>query len=274
MFSGLGGTLTLSAGGELYGAGWNLSLPYGPHYDAEAAKGAAPVRIAGGVISAAAGFNYGLYVTQDGALHFIGDSGLPFAERFAFEGRVREVWAAPDRDEFRLTDERGETWVWGNNLSGRLQPPKITPRAVLDDQTLIQRRGFAILAYRLNGEERRHRGALLQHPDWAVRAELRRRASESEVYRRLSAEYGEDNILLKYVKRAQSPERESRSPNWSEEDFERVEGGDGYFYPRGPGVEARRVDAWHGTETELRYSIAVYTNNNYLFRPVKAVKET
>ena len=111
-YQGVGGRLTLTAEGELYGAGWDLTLPYGVDYDPAAALAAKPVKIAGDVISAAAGYNYGLYVTSDGTLHFVGSSGIPYAERFSFDGRVREVFAEPDRDVFRLRDENDDTYVW------------------------------------------------------------------------------------------------------------------------------------------------------------------
>ncbi len=166
VFSGLGGTLRLDDDGVLRGAGWDLSLPYGVDYDPAAALTAPPVKIAEDVISAAAGYNYGLYVTADGALHFIGSSGVPFAERFAFDGRVREVFAEPDRDVFRLKDEAGNTYTWGDNWSGRLQPLKLTPRAVLDDRTLTSRRGKAVWRYEQCGAEHRCRGLLLEHAPW------------------------------------------------------------------------------------------------------------
>ena len=67
-FSGVGGMLTLTSDGVLYGVGWDLAFPYGVDYDPAAAMAAPPVRIAERVVSAAAGYNYGLYVTADGAL--------------------------------------------------------------------------------------------------------------------------------------------------------------------------------------------------------------
>lgn len=77
-YSSVSAVLTLMPEGTLYGAGWDLSLPYGADYDPAAALASPQLKIAEGVISAAAGYNYGLYVTEDGALHFIGSSGIPF----------------------------------------------------------------------------------------------------------------------------------------------------------------------------------------------------
>lgn len=268
VFSGVGGRLMLTPEGVLYGVGWDLRLPYGADYDPAAAMAAPPVRIAEGVISAAAGYNYGLYVTEDGALHFVGSSGLPFAERFSFDGQIREVWADPDRDAFRLKDEAGEAYVWGDNNTEILEPRRAVIRAVLDGQTVTRRMGRAIWRYRECGTERRSRGLLAEVPAWEVRAWLKRRVSEDAAYRALSDEYGEDNILLKYVRRDTSPQREIRSANWSETDYEKTPGKDN-FVPGNPGIRERCIEAYFGVEFDLTYSVGIYTENRYLFEPVR-----
>ncbi len=273
IFSGIGGTLTLSADGELYGSGWDLSIPYGVDYDSAAALAAPPVKISEGVVSAAAGYNYGLYVTGDGALHFIGTSGIPFAERFAFDGRIAEVFAEPDRDVFRLKDEEGEDHVWGDNWSGRLQPFKLTPRAVLDDQTLISRRGKAIWRYELGGMEHRCRGLLLEHAPWEIRGELHRQVSESGEYRRLSSAYGENNLLCKYIRRSVSPDRDIQSENWSEDEYESLKEGLGVI-PRRPGMRNLRAESYCGKERDIIYTVGIYTINRYLFQPIRIEQET
>ena len=55
--TGVGGRLTLTPTGELYGVGWDLAVPYGVDYDPADALAAPPVKIAEGVLSAAAGYN-------------------------------------------------------------------------------------------------------------------------------------------------------------------------------------------------------------------------
>ena len=267
-FTGVGGTLTLTADGVLYGAGWDLSLPYGVDYDPAAARAAEPVKIAQGVISAAAGYNHGLYVTEDGQLHFIGSSSLPYPERFAFDGVIREVFAAPDRDVFRLVDDRGDAWVWGNNLAGELESWKAIPRAVLDDQTITPRWGKAIWRFRERGEERRCQGMLLEVCPWEILGEIRRQVSETDVCRRLSATYGENNLLFKYIKRAESPKREVRSPNWSEAEYEGTEKR-GFPVPQRPGITDQRVEAFCCTERETTYTVGIYSVNQYLFTPIR-----
>lgn len=266
-----GGRLTLTPEGVLYGVGWDLVLPYGVDYDPAAALAAPPVKIADGVISAAAGYNYGLYVTADGSLRFIGGSGLPYAERFAFDGMIREVFADPDRDLFRLTDEAGEHWVWGDNWSGALQKTKLTPRAVLDGQTLTQRRGKAIWRYERDGQVRRCKGLLLEVPGWEALGELRRRISENEDYRRISADYGENNLLLKYIRQDLSPDRDIQSENWSETEYERLETAEGPI-PRRPGVRNLCLEAFCGKERDVTYTVGIYTVNRYLFQPVRELE--
>ncbi len=272
-FSGLGGRLTLMPDGTLYGVGWDLAIPYGVDYDPAAALAAPPVKLAEDVISAAAGYNYGLYVTADAALHFLGSSGVPYAEYFAFDGTIREVFTEPDRDMFRLTDEAGDTYVWGDNYSGLLQKLALTPRAVLDGQTLASRRGKAVYRYSLNGTEYRCKGLLLEHAAWEIRGELHRQISESEEYRRLSAEYGENNLLCKYIQREVSPDRDIQSENWSEADYESLKEGPAAV-PRYPGVRNLRVEAYCGKERDFRYTVGIYTVNRVLFRPIKIEKET
>ena len=271
-FSGVGGRLTLTPEGTLYGVGWNLVLPYGADYDSAAALAAPSVKIADGVISAAAGYNYGLYVTTDGALRFIGGSGLPYAERFAFDGKIREVFAEPDRDVFRLTDEAGVSWVWGDNLSGSLQKTKLTPRAVLDGQTLTLRRGKAVWRYEKDGQAGRCRGKLLEIPGWEVLGALRRRITENDAYRSISTEYGENNLILKYIQRSETAVREIRSEFWSEEEYESLEECHN-LVPRRPGMRNIRMEAYCGTEREVTYTVGIYTVNRYLFNPIKMKQE-
>lgn len=272
MYTGSGGTLRLADDGVLSGAGWDLTLPYGVDYDPAAALAASPVKIAEGVISAAAGYNYGLYVTADGALHFVGSSGILYPERFAFDRRIAEVFAEPDRDVFRLTDEAGDTYVWGDNWSGCLQPLKLTPRAVLDGQSLTSRRGKAVWRYEKDGTEHRCRGLLLEHAAWEIRGELHRQISESAEYRRLSAAYGENNLLCKYIRRSVSAERDVQSENWSETDFDSLEEGPGAV-PRWPGVRNLRAEAYSCKERDFSYTVGIYTVNRVLFRPIKTEQE-
>ena len=272
IWTGVGGRLTLTPDGSLYGAGWDLVLPYGVDYDPAAALAAPPVKIAEGVVRAAAGYNYGLYVTADGTLHFIGSSGVPFAQRFAFDEKIREVFAAPDRDVFRLTDENGDAWIWGDNWSGRLQPLKLTPRAVLDGQTLASRRGKAVYRYTLNGTEYRCKGLLLEHAAWEIRGELHRQISESAAYRRLSAEYGENNLLCKYIQRSVTEDRAIQSDNWSKAEYESLEEGPAAV-PQFPGVRNLRLEAYCGKERDFHFTVGIYTVNRVLFRPIKIEQE-
>ena len=265
-FRGEGGTLTLSSEGILYGAGWDLVYAYGVDYDPAAALSAPPVKIAETVVSAAAGYNYGLYVTADGTLHFIGDSGIPYAERFAFDGRIRRVFAEADRDVFSLEDDKGDTWRWGCNFAFDLADRLLVPRAVLDDQVVTVKKGLAIWYYEADGRTHYRKGILCENVGSSTLGRLRRLAIRHEGYRRLSAQYGEDNMMLKYVLRNRSPKREIRSPDWSEEAYERAEDGD---IPFGPQVVNRHQCAYCGTAEDLTYSIGIYTENRYLFQPVK-----
>ena len=265
-FHGIGGTLALSAVGILYGTGWDLVYAYGVDYDPTAALSAPPVKIAENVVSAAAGYNYGLYVTADGKLHFIGDSGIPYAERFAFDGRICRVFAEADRDVFSLEDEKGDIWRWGCNFACDLADRIMIPRAVLEAQVVTAKKGKAIWCYESEGQTHYCKSILYENVGSSALGTLKQWTVRQKEYRRLSAQYGEDNMLLKYVLRSRSPKREIRSPNWSDEAYERAEDGG---FPFGPQVVNRRKYACCGTEEELTYSIGIYTMNRFLFQPIK-----
>ena len=265
-FQGEGGILTLSAEGILSGAGWDLVYAYGVDYDSAAALSAPLVKIAENVVSAAAGYNYGLYVTSDGTLHFIGNSGIPYAERFAFDGRIRRVFAEADRDVFSLEDEKGDIWRWGCNFACDLADRLTVPRAVLDDHVVTAKRGKAIWCYEAEGRTHYCKGILYENVGSSALATLRQWAILHEEFRHLSAQYGADNMMLKYVLRNRSPKREICSPDWSEEAYERAED---VGFPFGPQVVNRHLCAYCGTAEELTYSIGIYTENRYLFQPIK-----
>ena len=266
VFHGEGGVLMLSAEGILNGTGWDLVYAYGVDYDPSAALSAPPVKIAENVVSAAAGYNYGLYVTADGKLHFIGDSGIPYAERFAFDGRIRRVFAEADRDVFSLEDEKGDIWHWGCNFACNLADRLKVPRAVLDDHVVTAKRGKLIWCYETEGQTHYRKGILYENIGSSALGKLKQWAIRQKEYRRLSAQYGEDNMLLKYVLRNRSSKREICSPDWSEEAYERAED---VGFPFGPQVVNRRKYACCGTEEELTYSIGIYTINRFLFQPIK-----
>ena len=186
-FYGEGGRLVLTDSGRLYGSGWNLTFLYSADYSEEKAKAAAPVLLAENVISAAAGYNYALFVTDDGTLHFVGDSGIPYKERFSFEGKVREVYAEPDRDVFRLTDENGDRYIFGENRLGEIRPLIYRVHAVLDNQVVTLRDGELVWIYKQDGTECRRIGLLRNYLTFSQRGLLRMRISQTEIYQKLSS---------------------------------------------------------------------------------------
>ena len=267
-YSGEGGKLILSDSGVLYGSGWDLTYAYGVEYSEEKAKAADPVMIAANVISAAAGYNYALYVTGDGKLHFIGDSGIPFKERFSFDGRIKEVFAKPDRNEFRLIDENGVSYAWGDNQSAGIFPLKQTIRAVVNDQIVTLKDGYLIWAYKQDGEERRCAGTLMNYPSSEKRGLVRMRLRYTKLLKDLCREYGPENLLYKYVLRSKSELRELVSPNWSPREYEKLNVCD-LPHPHGPGITDIRHEAYWGVEKDYTYSVGIYSINYIIYNPIK-----
>lgn len=85
-------------------------------------EGNKPAKVAENVKSVAAGYNYSLYLDSDGKVHFLGNSGIPFKERFKQGDLVfKKVFARLDIDIFGAEDTDGHFYVWGNNHSEVIQ---------------------------------------------------------------------------------------------------------------------------------------------------------
>ena len=81
-----------------------------------------PKKIAENVKSVAAGYNYSLYLDDVGKVHFLGNSGIPFKERFKQGDLVfKKVFARLDIDIFGAEDTDGHFYIWGNNYSEIIQ---------------------------------------------------------------------------------------------------------------------------------------------------------
>lgn len=267
-FSGEGGRLILTADGILYGSGWDITFPYSVDYSEEKAKAAEPVKIAENVISASAGYNYALYVTEDGLLHFVGDAGLPFKERFSFDGKIKEVFAEPDRDVFSLIDEKGVKYVWGDNHCEYIMPSEHIIHAVVNDQKITLHDGQMIWEYKKNGKECRSKGLLLNFHDSEKLGIIKKRLGQTQMFKDLSKEYGADNIFFKYVLRSETEFRKIESPDWSLEEYEKLDELK-TPYPHGEGITDVRRGAYSGREKDFIYSVGIYTFNYFIYRPVK-----
>lgn len=74
--------------------------------------------VAENVISAAAGYNYSIYLDRKGKIYFLGNSGIPFKKRFEQGNLVfKNVYAATDNDIFGAETQNGDFYVWGDNHS-------------------------------------------------------------------------------------------------------------------------------------------------------------
>ena len=89
--------------------------------------------VARNVISATAGYNYSLYLDTEGKVHFIGNSGIAFKERFN-QGDLafKKVFARRDIDIFGAEDIDENFYVWGDNHSEQLETKSETFLKELD----------------------------------------------------------------------------------------------------------------------------------------------
>lgn len=81
-----------------------------------------PTKIAENVVSATAGYNYSLYLDAEGKVHFLGNSGIPFKERFNQGNLVfKEVYAHRKIDIFGVRDVDNNFYAWGDNHSEKIR---------------------------------------------------------------------------------------------------------------------------------------------------------
>ena len=117
IFAGYGGVLLL-IGNVLYGFGDNTQGQYGLNHIGK--KIDKPEKIADNVISTDAGYNYSLYLDAEGKVHFLGNSGIPFKERFNQGNLIfKKIYTAKRCDIFWGEDLNGDLYVWGANLLER-----------------------------------------------------------------------------------------------------------------------------------------------------------
>ena len=118
------GVLVLLGDGRLFGFGNNTQGQYCPHRIGE--KIATPEKIADNVISAAAGYNYSIYLDANGKVHFLGNSGIPFKERFDQSDFVfKEVYAKNNKDVFWAVDKNYKIYTWGAIGKEKIKPLKV-----------------------------------------------------------------------------------------------------------------------------------------------------
>ena len=206
-------------------------------------------------------------MTDDGKLHFVGDSGIPFKERFSFDGVIRGVSAEPDRDVFYLTDENGDRYFFGANPEGSVVPLESIIHAVYNDQVVTRRDGVLVWIYKQDGKECRKIGTLLNYFLMETRGVLRMRISRTEFYRDIAREYGEDNIEVKYVLRSKSEKRRIKSADWTD-DLHSLEVLNDHV-PHGRGITDVRMGPYKGIERDYHYSLGLLTTNTFVYRPVK-----
>ncbi|MDE7432566.1 MAG: hypothetical protein K2N34_11735, partial [Lachnospiraceae bacterium] len=111
VYAGCNHVLILTGKGALYGIGKNDSGQLGIH---EKKEFTAPHLLARNVKSAAAGYDYSIYVTNEGEVKLLGIG--EYAERFKGFSNAEEVFARNDRNVFWIKDANGQIYAFGENI--------------------------------------------------------------------------------------------------------------------------------------------------------------
>lgn len=116
IFAGKTGVLILMSNGDLYGYGNNDSGIFGEeNYGIMLTKSQL---VAKNVKSAALGYNFSIYLTEDGKVELLGKSYIPLRERFQGISDADEVYASGRKDIFWVKYKNGKLGVWGDNTDG------------------------------------------------------------------------------------------------------------------------------------------------------------
>lgn len=116
IFAGDPGVLILMPNGDLYGYGNNDTGAFGKeNYGMNLTR---PQLVAKNVKSAALGYNFSIYLTEEGKVELLGRSYIPLRERFQGISDADEVYASGREDIFWVKYKSGALGVWGENTGG------------------------------------------------------------------------------------------------------------------------------------------------------------
>lgn len=120
VFAGQNFALFLTKGGRLYGFGSNDTNSIAPGEEREVRT---PVLMAENIASAAAGYNYSIFLGKDGRIRLAGQSPIPYSRCLQFLGcEAVAVYADASCDTFWLRTKDGQLLSFGCNLREQIAP--------------------------------------------------------------------------------------------------------------------------------------------------------
>lgn len=188
--------LILKQNGELYGIGEN---DFGRSIYSFTSQIHEPILLTRGVKAFAAGCDYSIYVTESGSVKLIGNG--KYTERFAGFERAQDVAAWSDKNVFFIEDNMDRWYCFGDNSDGKIAGFKRETLYQFPEKTYVGD-PFKIMAANVGSGpnvallSRGGTDAYNNDLDDKVNASLMR----SDTYRRLSAEYGEENLVVEVNK--------------------------------------------------------------------------
>lgn len=223
IFAGCAGVLILMNNGELYGCGNNDNGIFGKeNYGINFLK---PQLIAKNVKSAALGYNYTIYVTEEGRVELLGKSSIAYRERLVSITDADEVYASCEKDIFWVKYQNGEIGVWGNNLDGEIAPKidkvlKNYERELEEFDKSVEKKKE--IMYQTYGRSTIRNGS---HRSWTVPdlEELKTEIRNLEDYSKFASEYGENNLRIVTFKGSELSKENTRKTVSRDNDWEKTE---------------------------------------------------
>lgn len=190
VFAGYAHALILFASGELYGIGNNDSGQLGAGADRYVEE---PCLIARQVKSAAAGYNYSVYVTRDKEVKMLGTGR--FAEYFQGFSGAEEVFADGTRDIFFIKAEDGRLLAFGDNNVESIVPRSEQEVYRFQDER-VEVSHWAFTSSMSIGTTGFSSWTNYYDDDEELRKLLIQNLTEKEVYKEQVRLHSEDNLTL------------------------------------------------------------------------------
>ena len=258
IYAGHSGVLILMFNGNLYGYGNNDSDRFGQeNYGIILTK---PQLIAKNVKSAALGYNYAIYLTNEGTVEFLGKSNIPLRERFQGIQDADEVYASGSEDIFWVKYKNGELGVWGKNTKGEIT--EVTKLPLGEYEQIVKEydsyseweKDIDIYYGFCNSSKARSRIVEKTHNlrISPTEEEIENEIKKTDEFRRYVAKYSEANIIFEFKKekdlskKSETIERETR--------------------------QTRNDVICTIKSGDVLYKVHMYFQNNYLYHPI-AVQE-
>lgn len=269
IFAGNSGVLILTREGTLYGWGNNSQGQYGIVQQDMILD--APQKIAENVRSAAAGYNYSIYVTEEGQTVLLGNSGIPYIERFQGFDHAAEVYAAPDKDVFWIVSQTGGLYVWGQNNDGGIVSKTQTDcfRFAQTELEVEYLNGI----YEIHVPETNPAKALigLKHSCissylYSQLKQLSFELKQTETYEKYRNKFGEDNLSIEFEQIKDVVICSKKGDN----NYQRLE--DVKDFGAAPFTQYATTDVYYERRTQKEtYIPTIRMENRYIFNPVPVI---